>query len=394
MDPVLEKLIKNAQKSRHQKWTIERVLKYSEKLNELIALNFDVIDVVAILKNKQEIINASEVKDNESKGSDCVTGTGGSAANSSGGPGEGGGSGSGGGVGGSGGGEGGDGGKGYSEDSESDVEAKVEVMASSIPLPPFYKPNDDLEECISKLERYFKVAKTPEADKKDLMLYVLSAVVKKLKTAARDNSIDDKSYDQVRALAREVLGKHAKQTACLRFFAEQQASQGPIEFAHEVMSLARKANISDKTMIHSRIITGLRDTALKFELLKNEYPSFEELLKTLTFLCEIRKLSEASAPSVNAINNKEKKKNSRYSDKKDKSNDKGNKSDYRPRKENKDSSVKKDRVCFWCKKPGHYKKKCYQWLNRKTTSAVNQVEKTAATTQQLGQLSYQAAQFK
>ena len=103
MDPVLEKLIKNAQKSRHQKWTIERVLKYREKLNEMIALNpalcmnFDVIDVVAILKNKQEIINASEVKDNESKGSDCVTGTGGSAANSSGGPGEGGGSGSGGG---------------------------------------------------------------------------------------------------------------------------------------------------------------------------------------------------------------------------------------------------------------------------------------------------------
>ena len=46
------------------------------------------------------------------------------------------------------------------------------------------------------------------------------------------------------------------------------------------------------------------------------------------------------------------------------------------------------------KKPGHYKKKCYQWLNRKTTSAVNQVEKTAATIQQLGQLSYQAAQFK
>ena len=238
------------------------------------------------------------------------------------------------------------------------------------------------------------MAKTPEADKKDLMLYVLLAVVKKLETAARDNSIDDKSYDQVRALAREVLGKHAKQTACLRFFAEQQASQGPIEFAHEVMSLARKANISDKTMIHSRIITGLRDTALKFELLKNEYPSFEELLKTLTFLYEIRKVSSMGATAgtnetINYVKNKNKqyaKKNGKQKDKsahdnKNNNDDKGNKKEEK----NKRSG---ERLCFFCKKPGHMKKNCFSYLNKKKTSG--QTNAVSDTANQLGQLSLAA----
>ena len=254
------------------------------------------------------------------------------------------------------------------------------TMATQIPLPPFYKKSERIEECLAILERYFKVAKTLEEDRKDLLLYILS-------------SEESKSYEQVKEAALQILGKQDKQAAYLQFFTlQQQMSQTPSEFAFEVKAIARRAGINDAQMINTRIVTGLRDQNLKFEMLKNTHDTFEDLLKVLNFMVEIRKVSSMGATAgtsetINYVKNKNKQYAKKNGKQKDKSDNKNNNDDKGNKKEEKNKQSG-ERLCFFCKKPGHMKKNCFSYLNKKKASG--QTNAVSDTANQLGQLSLAA----
>ena len=367
----LEILLSNARKSRNATWSQKRINDYRSDIEKHLIARPELhqrVDVIELLSEKQKEIDAAAT----GKGEDLKTNSGSSSGS---------GSGSSDGSGG-----------GNDHDVKDSLRGSRRTMATQIPLPPFYKKSERIEECLAILERYFKVAKTLEEDRKDLLLYVLASEERKLKEGM-EGSLEDKSYEEVKEAALQILGKQDKQAAYLQFFTlQQQMSQTPSEFAFEVKAIARRAGINDAQMINTRIVTGLRDQNLKFEMLKNTHDTFEDLLKVLNFMVEIRKVSSMGATAgtnetINYVKNKNKQYAKKNGKQKDKSDNKNNNDDKGNKKEEKNKQSG-ERLCFFCKKPGHMKKNCFSYLNKKKASG--QTNAVSDTVNQLGQLSLAA----
>lgn len=252
------------------------------------------------------------------------------------------------------------------------------AMTSNVPPPPFFKDGSDIENFVNSLEFYFLVSKTVEADKKNLLLYLLGESAEKVKNVA---DLDQKDFTQVKQVVLETLGKKDAQEASVKFFAMKQASDSPNDFALKVKNVAKRAGIKDEKLIVNKVITGLNNQTIKFELLKEDNLTFSNLLKKMSFLFEISKIANEDS-SVNYT---------KWNGAKNKAQNKNKKPDNKHKQKDKKSgenSKSGERKCFFCNKPGHYKKDCFKYLNKlKNKNNSNEVN-VNETTSALGSLNF------
>lgn len=250
-------------------------------------------------------------------------------------------------------------------------------MSALIPLPNFFKDGEDFENFVDSLEFYFTIADTNESKKKDLLAYLLGSNLKKVKDFIAPVDISTKNYaDLVDACKSTFSSGLKKQQAYVKFFILKQSNEKGSEFAQSVKAVAKIAEINDQILIVNRIIEGLKDQKIKYELLKQKIVVFSELVTQLTFL---EMINEASSPKVDENVNKIKfsKNSQKYDNNKNKNNKKGEK--------NKEKKNSKKGTCNYCKKPGHWKAQCYK-LKNKTESKKPKTNKESDLSQNLGSL--------
>ena len=157
----------------------------------------------------------------------------------------------------------------------------------------------------------------------------------------------------------------------LVFFGAVQAAETEAVFAIKVKELADRAGITDAVLLNNKVITGLKNPNVKFEMLKKRYNTFEEMYKDLTFLTGMKKLAgllnttdivnEVAETSVNKMKFDNKKK-------------KEDKEDDRPK--NKDN---KKLTCYFCNRPGHIQRNCFKY---KAARSANEVKEQPQQQQQ------------
>lgn len=235
------------------------------------------------------------------------------------------------------------------------VQAKK--MSVAVPPPPFFKEGDELETFLDSVESYFKVSGTDDSDnskKKDLLAYLLGPSLKKVKDFLSPVDFSTKSYaDLVNACKAALSSGLKKHQAYIKFFTLKQSNSELVNgFALSIKAIAKTAQITDEILIVNRIIDGLKDDKMKFELLKQKITKFDELMTQLTFL-EV--ISEASSSKVENVNKIRHSKNPRkYEQNKNKS--------YK--NTDKEKKYPKKGTCNYCKKPGHWKAQCYKLKNK------------------------------
>lgn len=370
-DEELEKLILNVKKSRPAKWTQNRVDKIRGRLRDFISLqpelynNVGVLEALTILKEKQTEIDLSN-----------ATSSGESGGSGSGGSGESGGSGSGGsgsGAGGDGSGEPGGGGEPGSGDESGDLDDEEAKMAVQIPVPEKYKPGSDLDDFLESVETYFKVAGTKPESQKDFFTLLLGTSARKLKNATTTEKWEKMGYAEVKILAQKVLGQQIRESATVEFLSVVQGTNEQAEnYASRVKTLAEKAGITDNSLLLNKIMMGLQQQTVRFEVLKAKPKTYEELLTEITYLTRIWKLSNNNSDVNNVRKDKEGKGKKKFSSKND--------GKYNKKRDNNAGTSsdrnRKDVVCFHCRKPGHVKRDCYQLRDKKSANNVKQKQPT------------------
>ena len=376
-DEELEKLILNVKKSRPAKWTQNRVDKIRGRLRDFISLqpelynNVGVLEALTILKEKQTEIDLSN-----------ATSSGESGGSGSGGSGESGGSGSGGsgsGAGGDGSGEPGGGGEPGSGDESGDLDDEEAKMAVQIPVPEKYKPGSDLDDFLESVETYFKVAGTKPESQKDFFTLLLGTSARKLKNATTTEKWEKMGYAEVKILAQKVLGQQIRESATVEFLSVVQGTNEQAEnYASRVKTLAEKAGITDNSLLLNKIMMGLQQQTVRFEVLKAKPKTYEELLTEITYLTRIWKLSNNNSDVNNVRKDKEGKGKKKFSSKND--------GKYNKKRDNNAGTSsdrnRKDVVCFHCRKPGHVKRDCYQLRDKKSANNVKQKQPTPPQPQQ------------
>ena len=331
----MDKLYDNTRKSIKAKWTSKRLLRYINRYNELIAKYPE-------SANKQEAIECKKLLMSKK----LEMSTGGNDENNLSGP-----SGSGNSSGSS----------GSSGSGGSGAVGGLNSNMAVFPQPSFFKENDNVDQFISQVENYFELAETVETKKKTFFLYLLDKAAAKVKNNLVD--ANKATYLQVVESAKTVLGKKEAQGSYVSFFNLEQGNDSATVYALRVKDLAFKAKITDIKVINTKIITGLKNQQMKFELLKKEYESFDEMFKELKFLAEICKVATGSQNNqINQVSGDKKHKYENNDKKKNKNYNKD--SGYKGKNKNKknDNQVK----CFYCEKLGHIKRNCYKYKAAQT----------------------------
>lgn len=250
-------------------------------------------------------------------------------------------------------------------------------MSLKVPSPAFYKEGDDITKYIEKLERYFVLAKVPEEEKCEFLLYLLDDQATKIKDSMSEEEFLKKDYNQQALQARAVLGEEDKQTASVSFFNAMQKTEHETIFASRVKALAAKAEIKDAVLINNKVITGLNNPNIKFEMLTKKYKTFEEMYKELTFITDMKKLAgssntsdsidEVAETSINKIKVDYKRKND------DRDNNKSKEKNY------------KKLNCYFCGKQGHVQRYCFKYKAARSANEIREQTSNRSSHQHLEQ---------
>lgn len=236
-------------------------------------------------------------------------------------------------------------------------------MSFTVPPPPFFKEQDDFEIFLSSVENYMKLIKTEDATKTNLLLYLLGKSASKVIDYLKPKDITKATYTELVAACSATFSSDNSE-AYIKFFSKNQMDEKSVDYALHMKTLAQKAKINDEKILVNRIIPGLKNDTMKFELLKSKILTFDVLLQQIAFLETVCKISSNEAVVNHSKFKKNYKKNSfgnksHKKDKNTKDHDKNNR---------KKSDENKNFTCNYCKKPGHIKRNCYKLKNKNKTS--------------------------
>lgn len=255
--------------------------------------------------------------------------------------------------------------------AEYKVYTPFRIMALNVPAPEFFKQGADFTEFANKVERYCAlVGATTDEKQKSLLIYLLGNQAKTLEEGISEAEYQALTFKQLKELGKKVFLSKTPHQAMREFFVTRQDSTTGLEYAKQVKILAEKAKITDEKIIINKVIEGLRDNNLKFELLKLKVEVFSVLLEQIYFLESIG----SGATSVNFMGkgkqyNKNSKKQYNSTNQQ-----KQQQSQQNKQNENKDKKKPNNKECFFCKKVGHLKKDCYsykKWLSKKQNNEVD-----------------------
>lgn len=242
------------------------------------------------------------------------------------------------------------------------------VMTAFFPPPAPYKEGCEFSDFLKSVERYAKIVKADSVDeKKNILIYLLGSNAYKLEEALGTVAAGtDITWDIIKTKGCEAFS-HTQHEAMALFFAKRQGGENSEEYLEAVKTLANAAKIKDETIIVNRMIEGLRDKTVKFELLKLKITSVKEVLTQVKFLNSCQQNNNQD--QINKVSGNYKNKKNNYN----KDYKKQNNDNQKPQSDKKQNE-KSDKCCFFCKKPGHFKKNCFnykKWLNKKSNNDVS-----------------------
>ena len=358
---MLDKLLENAKKSRNRKWTDKTVTDYTSLLNDILETDktpesdVRVVQLREILK-EQESLRELQTEEKEEASGGSSEGSGAKEEAS-------------GGlaetvvldVSGS-----------QAEKEESKKQEKAEtinekiVEMANLPVPGFFT-GKNWSVWLRNFQMYCEVAAIPEANQKNLFIYLLGAEnVMRLEQKIKPEVLSNISFVLLKKDAELLWNEKDPRKAANNFFSLVQSRSEIKDYAYQLRSLAVVADINSETVLTNKFISGLSNKTIKFELLKDEkIITLDEALKKAEYLNSIVNVENSD---VNALNR------SGASNKKDNKSEKKNKYNSANKQFNKkkNSEDKKDIKCFYCKKPGHMIKNCYKRKNNEKANSVEQ----------------------
>lgn len=254
----------------------------------------------------------------------------------------------------------------------------IEEKEMAIPPPPFFKKGDNFEAFKTQVETYFLVQSTPQDKRINLFLYLLGEVSTKVSSYVKPAVAGKPTYDEIIAACKICLTKDTSTGAEAKFFKLQQSSESCVEFIKKINDLAKTAEITDQKIIINRAIAGLKDSRIRFELLKLKLTEFDSLLENANFLEEIVTVSQGTCDTeVNKVSS-------------GKNHSKGKRFGKKSKGSKDQKQFDKRKVqCNYCKKFGHMKNECYKLKrknNKNNTNEVTQKDKEADLSNTLGNL--------
>lgn len=326
MPNKLERLLENARKSTNKYWSFNLVKKYEEELQKYLTDHPEKLDYPAVSSLRKEI-------DRQHNKTSFLF---------------------------------------LPEELPPPPDSK-QIMALQIPAPAQYKDSQDWGTWIKNLNSYFTVIKcTTSAEKINLLLYLIGPEKRQIiedYISPATTSDQGYTYENLTEACSKLWGAEDINTkkALADVFQTVQGPESIYEYGMKIKNLCKKANITDAILIVNKFITGLKSTKIKFELLKGNITQFDQALQQATLF---ESISRDNSSTVNKVSQNQKNKNPKKQNNPKPSTSKDNKTNLE---------------CFFCKKPGHIKKNCYnykKWLNKKTNNDVS----GAGTSNDIGSL--------
>ena len=153
-------------------------------------------------------------------------------------------------------------------------DSAVMSQRPQIPAPTPYKETDSWSVWVKNLESYFKLMKyTDEADKKELLLYLLGADRRKrLEDAISPAKTEEESstFVTLKESCTKLWGTVDVRTAFAELFVVAQGAEAVAEYAAKFKALCTKAELTDERVIFSKFVSGLRARNIQESILTDK----------------------------------------------------------------------------------------------------------------------------